>query len=538
MALQLRRGTDAQRQSLQLQDGELVWTTDTHKLYVGDGTSLGGLNVLKNVAGNGVAWNETTQKLDFVQENLSLTTVNVPEGNGGGLYFTPNRASAAVAAALNAGGPTGISFSYDTNTGHITATVTGANLLPPVSGNNGKWLTIDDSGNLLWHTAPFGSGLTLPSQPGNQGSYLTTDGTNLIWSQIAINTLSGGIGGTHRASLNVVTGEFTTTGDIVSGGNIKIDQNKDILRFNGTSYVSVLGGLQQVAGDSAPGLGGDLTLNSHNIIGTGNINITGTLTVTGLGANLGLNSHNITGTGNVNINGSVTANSLVSNVISGNGASVVVSSSAQTPLSIHAIGAGSLDSGYVPALALNSSKGTIGTPLDTVPGDTLYAINFTGYHSGSYLSAGGLNYAWDANAILTDMAPASVLTVFTQAGDGNGVNGSGYNLLTFDSTGTLAMPTVKVESGSAAHPSIVFDESANDTGFFHPGDGIICVSINATERVRIDSGGIRTTGFMKVGSFNGSGNYPSPPEAGMMILDSNDGHFYGYNGSNWQRLDN
>ena len=42
MALRLRRGTDTQRQLVTPLDGELVYTTDTKKLYVGDGTTAGG----------------------------------------------------------------------------------------------------------------------------------------------------------------------------------------------------------------------------------------------------------------------------------------------------------------------------------------------------------------------------------------------------------------------------------------------------------------------------------------------------------------
>ena len=45
MALRLRRGTDAQRALITPLDGELVYTTDTKKLYVGDGTTAGGIAV-------------------------------------------------------------------------------------------------------------------------------------------------------------------------------------------------------------------------------------------------------------------------------------------------------------------------------------------------------------------------------------------------------------------------------------------------------------------------------------------------------------
>lgn len=45
MALRLRRGTDAERGTVTPLSGELIYTTDTKKLYVGDGTTVGGTEV-------------------------------------------------------------------------------------------------------------------------------------------------------------------------------------------------------------------------------------------------------------------------------------------------------------------------------------------------------------------------------------------------------------------------------------------------------------------------------------------------------------
>lgn len=42
MALQLRRGTDAERKLVTFAEGELIYTTDTKKVFVGDGATLGG----------------------------------------------------------------------------------------------------------------------------------------------------------------------------------------------------------------------------------------------------------------------------------------------------------------------------------------------------------------------------------------------------------------------------------------------------------------------------------------------------------------
>jgi hypothetical protein len=42
MALQLRRGTDAERKLVTFAEGELIYTSDTKKVFVGDGTTVGG----------------------------------------------------------------------------------------------------------------------------------------------------------------------------------------------------------------------------------------------------------------------------------------------------------------------------------------------------------------------------------------------------------------------------------------------------------------------------------------------------------------
>lgn len=49
MALQLRRGSDAERIAITFAEGELVYTTDTKKIWIGDGTTPGGVNVTAEV---------------------------------------------------------------------------------------------------------------------------------------------------------------------------------------------------------------------------------------------------------------------------------------------------------------------------------------------------------------------------------------------------------------------------------------------------------------------------------------------------------
>ena len=42
MAFKIRRGTNAERLTITPAQGELIYTTDTKKIYIGDGTTVGG----------------------------------------------------------------------------------------------------------------------------------------------------------------------------------------------------------------------------------------------------------------------------------------------------------------------------------------------------------------------------------------------------------------------------------------------------------------------------------------------------------------
>lgn len=53
MPLRIRRGTNAERQTITPLDGELLYTTDTKNVYVGDGTSVGGNRISVRVLNNG-----------------------------------------------------------------------------------------------------------------------------------------------------------------------------------------------------------------------------------------------------------------------------------------------------------------------------------------------------------------------------------------------------------------------------------------------------------------------------------------------------
>jgi plastocyanin len=63
MALRIRRGTNAERQTIVFAEGELLYTTDTKNLYVGDGTTLGGILATGSGGGLGAVVEDLTPSL-------------------------------------------------------------------------------------------------------------------------------------------------------------------------------------------------------------------------------------------------------------------------------------------------------------------------------------------------------------------------------------------------------------------------------------------------------------------------------------------
>jgi hypothetical protein len=105
MSLRIRRGTEAQRATTPLDLGEIVWTTDANKLYVGDGVNNGGKNILATSAGTGLIWNAATQRLDF-------------NGSGTGIVNVQADATPSLGGNLN------LNNRNITGTGNITITGT------------------------------------------------------------------------------------------------------------------------------------------------------------------------------------------------------------------------------------------------------------------------------------------------------------------------------------------------------------------------------------------------------------------------------
>jgi hypothetical protein len=138
-----------------------------------------------------------------------------------------------------------------------------------------------------------------------------------------------------------------------------------------------------------------------------------------------------------------------------------------------------------PTLKLSSSNGTFSAPTALTTGDLFGQVSFGGYiNAGSYGVVNG------------DLA--SIRASIDNPG----------NL-----TNTIAKAKIEF---------YVVDDPDTD-------------SIAIAE---FKSNGVFSAPVLKTGSYNGSGSYPVNPLAGMIIFDSSNNHFYGYNGTIWKQLDN
>lgn len=260
MSLQIRRGTEAQRSLVIFDSGEVVFTTDTQKLYVGDGITTGGKNVLATSAGNGVTFNNTTQRFDFTTTGLGLTTSDVTEGTN--FYYTRQRAQDDSAALFTAAGA-------PTTTGNITAT--SAPNTVSISGSTATMVV----GQRFVVTGTAGNGLT-----GSPTTYYVAQiasGNQIKLATSRLNALAG-------TPLVTVTANASYTGTTYGAGG---ESSNVVFTYDSVNHTMIANvtldgiGLTAISQDTSPSLGGNLTLNSRNIIGTGNINITGTINATG-----------------------------------------------------------------------------------------------------------------------------------------------------------------------------------------------------------------------------------------------------------------
>ena len=332
-----------------------------------------------------------------------------------------------------------------------------------VAGNTYKFDQADSTNSghpLLFYyeankTTAFTTGVTTSGTPGNAGAY-----TQIVVSDTTPSVLHYQCSAHAHMGNQVVVGTRNLTGitssDLSEGTNL----------YHTTARVQALS-INNVVEDTSPQLGGDLDLNSNDITGTGDINITGTL-----------NSHTIpSGTGTLALTSDITGAAITvqdegsalataATTINFAGSGVVASGTGATKTITIAGGGGGIALTDISVGSNASASGTGGLAYNSSSGAFTYTppvlysnssvdthINVSTASTNQVLSWDGSDYAWVNNAgggggggnAFTNIAVAGQSTVQADAStDTLTLVGTGLNSITTDAstdTVTIGTPT-------------------------------------------------------------------------------------------------
>ena len=219
MALRLRRGSDTDRQTETFAEGELIYITDTKELYVGDGTTLGGVLVTSS---SGVSPAQLTQNLDlnsFSINGIGIITATAFFGDGSGL------------TGISGGGGTGIiegqeylidiigdvRGSDSTLLVDSTTNTFAGDLVGSVFGDN-SILLVDAVNNVIPYAVLDGAPTAL-SDFSNDLDYAAIVGTAIQLNGLPVDTFMTGnldAQGNDVIDANLVNATGNLTGDVIA----------------------------------------------------------------------------------------------------------------------------------------------------------------------------------------------------------------------------------------------------------------------------------------------------------------------------------
>jgi hypothetical protein len=299
MSLQIRRGTAAQLANITPVIGELIYTTDTQAVFVGDGSTLGGIPVAVGGSGN--------------VSGTNLLTLGIASA-AGNVYGNNIIASGFVSAVGNVTG------NYVLGNGSLltgvvtsaTAITNGTSNVAIGASNGNATISINGTSNVvvISNTRVAVSGLV--SATGNiTGNYVLGNGsqlTGVVATSIGVLPSLSVSGNIISGNVNIL-GSQTVIGNVV-GGNINTAGN--------VTGAFVLGNGSALTGVTAVAVGTLTSLSVTGNIDAGNLRTAGSITSTGniTGGNVltgGLlsTSANVVG-GNIRTTGLITATGNIS----------------------------------------------------------------------------------------------------------------------------------------------------------------------------------------------------------------------------------
>ncbi len=262
MALQVRRGTNAERLGITPAEGELIYTTDTKQLYVGDGTTAGGTASIASTIDSLLA--DSTPQLGG---NLDLNNFNI---NGTGNIDITGTITASGTVNLGDGVGSDILVIGGAIQGHLVPDVDSThNLGAPAKYWNEMWL----------RQLNVDSQITAERI---QADIIADDSTvvfNAATGQIAAAQVTGTFSG---AVTGDVTGNIASAGSSSFSGIVDLNGatvNNASFNLTGDIIGASTGAHNGTVGATTPAAGSFTTVNASSTI-TGNLvgNVTGYVT--------------------------------------------------------------------------------------------------------------------------------------------------------------------------------------------------------------------------------------------------------------------
>ena len=260
MALRLRRGTDAERLTFTPDQGEPVYTTDTKKLYIGDGVTVGGVLVSGEVADGGILAivEDITPQLGG---NLDLNNNNII-GTG----------NININGTISASGTVNLGDGVEDNV--IVGGVIGSNLVPDsdntwnLGTTSSKWSTIyvtNINGNL--------NGNVVGSVIGDVTGSLFADDSSVLVDGISQNAFFNNVdvNGTVTASSFTGDGSGLTNVPVSLDSQIFADVIGSVYADDSTLLIDSINGIilaEYLAGTATIDVFGELIGNvTGNLVG-------------------------------------------------------------------------------------------------------------------------------------------------------------------------------------------------------------------------------------------------------------------------------
>jgi hypothetical protein len=496
MSLQIRRGTAAELANITPVIGELIYTIDTQAVFVGDGSTAGGIAVAVGGSGNVVGTNLLTAGFvsatgNVYGNNIFATGFVSATGNVEGNFILGNGSLL-----------TGIVTS-------ATAITNGTSTVAIGSSNGNANISINGTSNVVVVSNTTVAVTGAVSATGNvTGNFFFGNGsqlTGVVAASVGIlpslsvsgNTVSGNINvlGTQTVVGNVVGGNILTAGQVSATGNITVQAGSFFIG-NGsqlTGIVSTYGNANVAA--YLPTYTGNLTAGNVLVTGivssTGNVtagnvsatNLTGTLltaaqtNITSVGTLSALTvTANITG-GNLRSSGIVTA---TGNIDGGN-----VLTTGQVSATGNVTGGNLVTGGLITATGNISSGNILTTGQISASGNvTAGNISTAGTFGAASLSASG-------NVTGGNIRTAGLITA-TGNIDGANLTTGGRVLATGNVTGAnLTTGGIVTAIGNVIGANLLTLGSVSAAGNI--------IGSNFATSANISAGNIQTTGIGNVG---------------------------------------